>query len=275
MRAFSADAGSEAEVSLQFLDQHHEGVAIIKMNRPAKKNAIGSVFLSQLDDCLAACRSERALRCVILKSEVPGVFCAGADLKERAKMSPAEAGAFVTKLRRVFSDLESLPIPTVACIDGAALGGGAELSLACDTRIVSKGAKFALPETGLAIIPGAGGTQRLPRVVGASLAKELIFSGQVLSASQVVKLQLASQLYDASSADESLSTALEFAKKLVTKGPIALRLAKQAVTLGMQMDVNSGMAVEGACYAQVLHTRDRLEGLQAFGEKRKPEYTGE
>lgn len=214
------------------------------------------------------------VRVVILKSNVQGAFCAGADLKERAQMTQAETAAFVHELRTTFTELENLPVPTIACINGAALGGGLELALACDIRIAERGPKvlLGLPETGLAIIPGAGGTQRLPRIIGVCKAKELVFTARKLNPDEAEKIGLVNYAVEP---DQSYSKALEIATEIIANGPLAVRMAKVAVQEGMQMDRNTGMVLEQQCYAQIIPTKDRLEGLKAFVEKRKPLYKGE
>jgi methylglutaconyl-CoA hydratase len=247
------------------------GISVISMNRPASKNAIGRLFLKQLHESIQELRFKKNTRVVILRSTVDGVFCAGADLKERATMTQEEVSVFVQTLRSTFSELENLPVPTIAAIDGAALGGGLEVALACDLRVAGKDAKLGLPETKLAIIPGAGGTQRLPRIVGIAKAKELIFTARVLDAPSAEKIGLVNE----STTGKAYERALEVAREIRPKGPVALRMAKQAIDLGMQTDRATGFKIEEACYAQIIPTKDRIEGLTAFKEKREPKYLGE
>lgn len=211
-------------------------------------------------------------RVVILKSDVEKVFCAGADLKERANMTQQEVSQFVWSLRSAFAGIENLPMPVIAAIEGAALGGGLELAMASDIRVAGGNAVLGLPETSLAIIPGAGGTQRLPRLIGSSRAKELIFTARRLSSEQAKDYGLVEYAVEAGSAYEK---ALEIAKEITPNGPVALRMAKEAINRGMQADVATGMEIEKHCYAQVIPTKDRLEGIQAFKEKRKPQFKGE
>jgi len=187
-------------------------------------------------------------------------------------MSQAEAAAFVQGLRDAFTELEDLPMPVLAALEGAAFGGGLELALAADLRIAGAEARMGLVETSLAIIPGAGGTQRLPRLIGAARAKELIFSARRIDAAEAERLDLVDRVAPAGSA---LEAALALAREILPNGPVALRMAKLAVNRGLEMDRNSGLAFERACYAQVIPTKDRLEGLAAFREKRKPQYRGE
>jgi len=167
---------------------------------------------------------------------------------------------------------QALPIPTIAVIEGAALGGGLELALSCDLRICGENAVLGMPETGLAIIPGAGGTQRLPRIVGRSRAKELILTGRRCDAAEAVMMGLANYCVPAG---EAYQKALDIAREITQKGPLGIRMAKKAINQGMEVaDMSSALAVEGECYEQLLHTQDRLEALVAFAEKRKPVYKG-
>ncbi|XP_062414796.1 methylglutaconyl-CoA hydratase, mitochondrial isoform X3 [Pungitius pungitius] len=226
-------------------------------------------------------KKDNRVRSVIICSLVPGIFCAGADLKERSKMHQSEVGPFVSKARALITELVSsftgnLPVPTIAAIDGAALGGGLEMALACDIRITSSTAKMGLVETKLGIIPGAGGTQRLPRVIGVSLAKELIFAARVVDGTEACRLGLASHSVEQNkSGDAAYLRALELAREINPQGPIAIRMAKLAINQGTEVDLSTGLAIEEACYAQVIPTKDRLEGLSAFKEKRRPYFKGE
>lgn len=163
-------------------------------------------------------------------------------------------------------------MPTIAAIEGAALGGGLEMALSCDFRIAGAKALLGCPETSLAIIPGAGGTQRLPRLIGLSKAKELIYTSRRIGADAAEKIGLVDYAVDE---NEALTKALELAREILPNGPIGVRMAKEAITKGFEVDQATGMAIERACYAQVIPTKDRMEGLQAFREKRKPTYKGE
>jgi methylglutaconyl-CoA hydratase len=247
------------------------GLVLLGLERPAARNALGRRLLGELEGALEWLASDHSTRVVILHSLVPGVFCAGADLKERAGMTPEEAETFVKRLRSVFSALEALPMPTVAALEDAALGGGLELALACDLRVAGEAVVLGLPETTLAIIPGAGGTQRLPRLVGRSRAKDLIFTGRRIGAAEAHAMNLVDRV---AARGEALQVALDLARQIVPNGPIALRAAKAAIDGGMDLGRDPGMVLEEACYARVLPTLDRLEGLQAFREKRKPVYLG-
>lgn len=225
-------------------------------------------FRSTLDQL----RFNSAVRAVVIRSGVPKAFCAGADLKERATMSKSEVAAFVHGLRSAFSGVASLPMPTIAAIEGAALGGGLELALACDFRVAGAEAQLGLPETALGIIPGAGGTQRLSRLIGPSKAKELIFTARKLTAADAFTFGVVNHVVAAGSA---YARSLDLARAILPQGPIAVRMAKEAIDKGVEVDIGSGLAIEQACYAQVIPTADRLEGLAAFKEKRRPVYKGE
>ncbi|KAI1732642.1 enoyl-CoA hydratase/isomerase domain-containing protein [Ditylenchus destructor] len=247
-----------------------EGIVIGQLDNPKSKNAISRYLLSTLSKAVDELRFDQKARVLILKSTVDGVFCAGADLKERKGLSEEEVRAFSDTLRQLMNDISNLPIPVIAVIDGHALGGGLELALACDIRIASPNSKLGLPETRWAIIPGAGGTQRLPRLVGIAKAKELIMTGKVLSGKEALDLGIVNQIDE-----KPFDKALNMAKEILKKGPIAIRAAKIAINQGSQVEINSAMAIEKLCYAQTLPTKDRIEGLAAFSEKRDPIYRGE
>jgi methylglutaconyl-CoA hydratase len=248
------------------------GIVLLGLDRPAAKNALGRQLLAEFSEALTSLGRDPSVRVVVVHSLVSGVFCAGADLKERAGMSQAEAASFVQGIRAAFTGLEALPMPVIAALEGAAFGGGLELALAADLRVAGADAKMGLVETALAIIPGAGGTQRLPRLIGTSRAKELIFTARRIGAEEAGRLGLVDRVVEAGAALES---ALALAREILPNGPIALRMAKRAVNGGVELDLASGLALEQACYAEVIPTKDRLEGLSAFQDKRKPQYRGE
>lgn len=186
----STQSGHQGHLHIQLepLDGPNEGIFYLSLTRPEVRNAIGRQLLRELREAINNLSRERTTRCVIVRSTVSGVFCAGADLKERSTMTQQEAAAFVHDLRSAITELENLPMPTVAAIDGFALGGGAEIALACDLRVSGRDAQFAFPETRLGIIPGAGGTQRLPRLIGRSRAMELIFTAKKVDAHEAFRL---------------------------------------------------------------------------------------
>ncbi|KAL6954563.1 methylglutaconyl-CoA hydratase [Sarracenia purpurea var. burkii] len=264
---------SESEcVKLHKLSDSDSGIVEVNLDRPGVKNAIGKDMLRGLQSSFEAISGDPTANVLMICSSVPRVFCAGADLKERKIMSSAEVQAYVNSLRSTFLYLEELDIPTVAVIEGAALGGGLEMALSCDLRICGEDAVLGLPETGLAIMPGAGGTQRLPRLVGKSVAKELIFTGRKVSGREAVSIGLVNHCVPHG---EAHLKALEIARNINQKAPLAIRMAKRAINKGLEADRVSALALEEECYERLLNTKDRLEGLAAFAEKRKPKYTGE
>jgi len=229
-----------------------------------------------MNDILNAVRHNRECRVMIVKSDVPNAFCAGADLKERATMKPEDVPPFVASLRKLVNDMAALPCPIIAAIDGVALGGGLEMALACDLRVAASTAKMGLVETKLAIIPGGGGTQRLPRLIGIAKAKELIFTGRVLDGIDAAKIGLVEHVVEQNSTkDAAYQRSVKLAEEILPQGPIAVKMAKLAIDWGMNADSTTAMAIEGMCYAQTVPTKDRVEGLLAFKEKRPPRYNGE
>ncbi|KAG0011918.1 hypothetical protein BGZ80_000334 [Entomortierella chlamydospora] len=261
------------ECYIERLSGADEGIAIVNFNRPKAFNALSRKFVREFRDALQELRYDQKARVVIIRSLVDGAFCAGADLKERSTMNPTEVKQFLAGLRDGFRDLETLPIPTIAVIDGAALGGGLEMALCCDMRVGggTKKAKIGLVETKLAIIPGAGGTQRLPRLIGIPKAKELIYSSKILDSAAAKEMGI---LNHAVEEESGFNKALEIAREILPMGPLAVRMAKSAIDKGTQFEIDSGLEYEQACYAQIMPSEDRLEGLAAFREKRKPAYKG-
>ncbi|KAI9481623.1 MAG: ClpP/crotonase-like domain-containing protein [Benjaminiella poitrasii] len=264
-RFISTQSAKEAYV------EHVEGgISILNLNRPASRNALSVNLVREFRQALTDIRFSNESRVLIIRSAVPNAFCSGADLKERATMSPVQVTQFLYGLRKAFRDLETLPIPTIAAIDGPAFGGGLEMALSCDIRIAGPNAKMGLTETKLAIIPGAGGTQRLPRLIGIPRAKELIFTGEIMNADKAKEYGIINHV-DTNNAFEK---SMEIARSILPQGPVAIRMAKLAIDKGAHLDIDSGLDVEQSYYNQVIPTEDRLEGLKAFKEKRKPVYRG-
>lgn len=261
-------------MQLSYLTEKRQGIAVIGLNRGPAKNAFSRSLVDSLIDAVEVLRHDKNVRVVILRSLVPGIFCAGADLKERASMTQAETERFVNKLRGVLTQIEQqLPMPTIAALDGAALGGGLEMALACDLRTAARDTKLGLVETRLAIMPGAGGTQRLPRVLNVSLAKELIFTARVFNGQEAQEMGVVNHAVEQNETkDAAYLKALQLAEEILPNGPIGVQMAKKAIDKGIQVDLNTGYAIEEACYAQIIPTKDRVEGLKAFAEKRKPIY---
>ncbi|KAI4315214.1 hypothetical protein L6164_028047 [Bauhinia variegata] len=271
-RTLILESSASELVKFQKLTGSDSGIIEVSLDRPGAKNAIGKDMLGGLKHAFELINQDRHANVAMICSSVPGVFCAGADLKERRTMNPSEVQIFVNSLRSTFSFLEALRVPTIAVIEGVAFGGGLEMALACDLRISGEDALMGLPETGLAIIPGAGGTQRLPRLVGKAIAKDIIFTGRKINGRDALSIGLVNYCVPAG---EAHSKALAIARDITQKGPVALRMAKVAINEGLEIPQTSGLALEEECYEQVLNTKDRLEGLTAFAEKRKPIYTGE
>ncbi|KAL7738329.1 hypothetical protein ACLKA6_006654 [Drosophila palustris] len=278
MSCYSVDEllGDGNEVLVDRLEGAQKGITVLGLNRPAAKNAFSRGLVNTFKDILEEIRLDNGSRVVVLRSLTPGIFCAGADLKERKGMTTEETSEFVTQLRGLLISIEQLPMPVIAALDGAALGGGLEMALACDIRTAANNAKMGLVETRLAIIPGAGGTQRLPRILSPALAKELIFTARVFDGTEAKELGLVNHVVQQNeSKDAAYQRALKLAEEILPNGPVGVRMAKLAVDKGMQVDLNTGYSIEEVCYAQVIPTKDRLEGLAAFAEKRKPVYKGE
>ncbi|KAJ2806546.1 hypothetical protein H4R21_000823 [Coemansia helicoidea] len=263
------------EVEVARLSGADAGIVALGLSRPRAKNALSRSVVAQLHQALADIRADSSARAVVLHSRVPGVFCAGADLKERATMAPAEVDASLGSMRAVFTDLERLPLPTIAALDGAALGGGLELALCCDLRVAGPGAVLGLPETSLAIIPGAGGTQRLTRLIGPSRTKALVFTARRLSAPAAHAMGVVTDAVADAAPDAAYHRALAWAREIIPNGPLAVRMAKRAIDHAGAVDPTTGLDIENLCYARLIPTQDRLEGLRAFKEKRPPVYTGE
>ncbi|XP_015248462.1 PREDICTED: enoyl-CoA hydratase domain-containing protein 2, mitochondrial [Cyprinodon variegatus] len=268
--------GGSVEVDLKRLEGQDEGIVEVLMCRHQARNALGHVFVSQMRELVSTLSSDSAVRVVIFRSLVPGVFCAGADLKERALMNNSQSDLFVHGLRSLMTQIASLPTPTIAAMDGVALGGGLELALACDLRTASHSAQMGLIETTRGLLPGAGGSQRLPRMVGVTLAKELIFTGRRVGGQTALEMGLVNRAVEANqTGDAAYKEALALAREILPQAPVAVRLAKEAINRGVEVDIGSAMAIERMCYARVIPTRDRKEGMAAFIEKRPPRYIGE
>merc|ERR550519_3295991 len=185
------------------LEGENEGIVVFGINRPKAMNALSKNLVTNLQAAIEAVKFDKAVRVLIIRSHAKGAFCAGADLKERAKMSPAEVGPFVAKGRAIIGAWENLPMPVIAAVDGVALGGGLEMALACDLRIASSDARLGLTETRLAIIPGGGGTQRLPRVVGVAKARELIYTARILNGKQSEEIGLVNHCVEQNEAGDA------------------------------------------------------------------------
>ncbi|KAJ3392138.1 hypothetical protein HDU92_008615 [Lobulomyces angularis] len=271
IKRFFSTSIEKKEVYLKLSTGSDSGIASLIFDRAERKNAIGKKFLNEFSNALESVRNNKDVRVLIVQSNVPKTFCAGADLKERMEMPQNEVDSFVHLLRTTFNNLSTLPIPTISVIDGVALGGGLEIAMATDFRIAGSSALMGLTEAKLAIIPGAGGTQRLPRIVGVAKAKELIFTGRKLNSVEAKEIDLVSYAVEGS----GVQKALELAREILPNGPISIKMAKIAIDKGSELDINSGLSLEQTCYGNIIPTKDRIEGLTAFKEKRTPVYKGE
>lgn len=253
---------------LYVLNNH---IALVTINRADVLNAFNYETLLELQEIVEEIRVNQDVHVVIVTGAGERAFSVGADLKERKDLSSDQVKRNLHKINDVFSAIDQLPQPTIAAINGYAFGGGMELALACDFRIAAEGAQMGLTETSLAIIPGAGGTQRLPRLIGQARALELILTAKRLTVHEAFSYGLLTKLVKK---EKLLAESLKFAAQLLENGPIALKQAKFAVKNGMNADLNTGLQIERKAYEATIPTEDRLEALQAFSEKRKPVFKG-
>jgi len=253
------------------LEERKDQVVILTLNRPEVMNAFNFAMLRALKEKVEALHFDRDVRVVIITGAGDKAFCAGADLKERATLTEDQVKEFIFTIRNLFTFIEFMSKPVIAAVNGIALGGGTELALACDIRIASTNATMGLTETRLAIIPGAGGTQRLPRLVGRGKAKELIFTGRRVDAQEALQIGLVNKICHP---EKLMEECLSMATMICETGPIAIQQAKYAINYGLEVDIHTGLAIESNAYWITIPTEDRLEGLKAFQEKRKPVYKG-
>ncbi len=249
--------------------ENKSGIVTISLNRP-KVNALNRELLTDLSEACDAIKNDKNARVVIIRSAMDH-FCAGADLKERQGMSESDVKQFVKfVIGGVIHKIGDLEIPTIASVRGSALGGGCELALACDFRILADDVKIGLRETALGIIPGAGGTQRLPRLIGYSKGLHWIVSAKSFFAQEALRDGVANTVVPMAQLD---STAQQWAEEICANAPIAVRLAKKAVRAGLDVSLKAALEIENECYNEVIPTKDRLEALKAFAEKRTPEWS--
>lgn len=253
------------------LSQEQDGILILTLNRPEIMNSLNFPLLHALGDKINAIRFNTDIRVIIITGAGERAFCAGADLKERRTLSPVQVKEYIYTIRDLFTRIENLNQPVIAAINGVALGGGTELALAADLRIASANATMGLTETRLAIIPGAGGTQRLPRLVGKGKAKEMIYTGARIDAQEALDIGLVNKV---SAVDALLDDCQKMAVTISESAPLAIAQAKHAINHGLETDLATGLAIESSAYWTLIPTEDRLEGLTAFQEKRKPNYKG-
>lgn len=253
------------------LEDRKGQTCILTLNRPEAMNSLNFGLLREFREKVEGLQWDSDVRVIIITGAGGKAFCAGADLKERESMPEQQVRQFIFTLRNLFTFIEYMNKPVIAAVNGIALGGGTELALGCDIRIVSENASMGLTETRLAIIPGGGGTQRLPRIVGRGKAKELIFTGRRVDAKEALAIGLVNKVVPA---EKLIDDCLEMAAMICECGPIAIAQAKYAVNHGCEVDLHSGLAIESNAYWVTIPTEDRMEGLKAFREKRKPVYKG-
>lgn len=249
-----------------------KSICTIKINRPHCLNALNDEVFKELEIAFNEINANRTIRVLIISGEGGKAFAAGADILNMKDQTSLTVRPMVETSMRALHLLETMPAVSIAAVNGYALGGGCELAMACDIRIAAEDAKFGLPETGLGIIPGSGGTQRLTRLVGLAKAKELIFTGDIITAEEAVRIGLVNKVV---TTDELMNSSIEMANKILKKGPIAIRSAKDAIIVGAQLDIESALKYELNIFAPLFATKDQKEGMTAFAEKRKPAYKDE
>jgi len=269
-----ADAGAAPRPapSSLLVEKRPDGIIVITINRPERRNALDRITLALGRKLIRDILYDRTARVLIVTGAGDSAFCAGADLKEREGMTMDEVRQYIRYIRDTFTEIENLPIPVIAAINGFALGGGLELALACDMRICAPNAKMALNETSLGIIPGGGGTVRLPRLVGKGIAKEMILSARWVEAEEAMRIGLVNAV---APEGRLMEEAIAMAERIVGNGPIAVTQAKYVINRGLELDLEQALQTESDSYEVCIPTKDRLEALAAFKEKRKPQFKGE
>jgi len=256
----------------EILVERQDRVELWTFNREEASNALSRALVLELSAQLERVGEDRTLTAVVITGAGDRVFCAGADLKERRQMSEADVREFLDALRRALRAIETSERIFIAAINGFALGGGTELALACDLRVAAPGARLGLTEVTLGIIPGGGGTQRLARLIGPGRAKDLVLTGRQVVAEEAYALGLVNRMAERRNVREE---AMLLAQTIAKNAPIAVAAAKRAIDQGLDLSLDEGLALEHREYERTLKTKDRLEGLAAFAEKRPPKYSGE
>jgi enoyl-CoA hydratase len=252
--------------------EQEQGIAIIKINRPKALNAINPTVIKELTDALEKLKVDRSVKVLILTGEGDRAFVAGADIATMRDYTPLEGKYFSNQGHELLFQLESLPIPVIACVNGFALGGGTELAMACDFIYAADSAKFGQPEINLGIIPGFGGTQRLSRLVGKSRAKELCMTGIMISAQEAKEIGLVNKVVPTEALWEET---IKVAKLLAAKGKVSIRAVKETINRGYDQDLRTGCHMESEAFGMCMASPDAREGMSAFLEKRTPDFKGE
>ena len=247
------------------------GIATITFNRPKNLNAMNSETITELQDAVTVCRNNEKIRVIILTGSGEKAFVAGADIKEMEDLRASEALEFMELGHETLRLLETTSKPSIAAINGFALGGGMEIALACDVRFASENARFGQPEILIGMIPGWGGTQRLPRIIGMGRAKEYIISGEQINVERAYEIGLVNRVYPS---DRLMKETRNFATKLASMPAFAIKMAKHAINFGYDLSLDNANRLEMGCCAQCFSTEDQKEGMKAFFEKRKPNYIG-
>lgn len=249
-----------------------ENIAVITINRPKSLNALNTEVLSELSEVADIIAADSSIRAVVLTGSGEKAFVAGADISEMQNKNVLEGREFSSIGNKAFSKLENLTMPVIAAVNGFALGGGCELAMACDIRIAGHKAKFGQPEVGLGIMPGFGGSQRLQRLVGQGVAKEILFTGDMINAERAYEIGLVNRVVDAS---EVLAEAMKMAKTIAVKSPLGVSFTKKAVNDGANLDIERAVSLEAELFGSLFSTKDQKEGMSAFLEKRQADFKGE
>lgn len=249
-----------------------EGIAVVTVNRPDKLNALNAQVLDELEDAFKRAFEDDSVCVVILTGAGDKAFVAGADIGEIAELNGTTGKVFAKRGQRLLNMIETGPKPVIAAVNGYALGGGNEIAMACHIRIASKTAKFGQPEVKLGVIPGYGGTQRLPRLVGRGMALELILTGDMIDAERAHQIGLVNRVVEP---ERLLEEAKTLARRIMSNGPFAVRASIEAVNRGLNLPLNEGLLIEADLFADCCATEDKNEGTKAFLEKRKPSFKGE
>lgn len=265
------DMGSLAALETLLIEVKEEAV-VIAVNRPQVLNALNLTVLREMTVVIDALERDKSVPVVVFTGQGAKAFAGGADIAAMESLSPGDASRFSAQGQELFLRIERLPVPTIAAVNGYALGGGNELAMSCDLRVAARNARFGQPEVGLGITPGFGGTQRLQRLVGQSRALDLMLTGRIIDAEEAFRIGLADRLVPEG---EALQAALSIAKDIGKKSPFAAVQIKEAVRAGMDLRTQDGLLLERRLFSECFRSRDQKEGMRAFLERRAPDYRRE